>query len=357
MGPDSSLTHTGPLISVIVPVYNQQRRIKRCLASIIGQTYKNLEIIVVNDGSTDNSMGIIGRLAARDNRIKVLDQDNSGVAAARKNGYLQCAGEWCVFVDSDDYLLPDSIETLHSAAQEYNADITSGGVIRRIGPFVSKKASSGESQPYKVIRQPDLFSSYYVSFFGVNILPVTMYGKIIRKAIIDQALNHIDVFTTPPLHMGEDEAFNLLLFPYVQSYLCLADPVYVYRFGGLTSGYNRYVSELLDFSDFRIGLLDRYNYDKGYSPLFIEYVNILITQVKQGMESGTWNPCEAKEWLEKELESRCLMQRMRDYFKDHTDIPDKCRMALDRDVAGIVCLAESQLKKHRLRSLVKRMLK
>ena len=354
--PDQS-THTQALISVIIPVYNQQRHISRCLASIVSQTYKNLEIIVVNDGSTDGSARIINRFASNDHRVNVLYQDNAGVAIARKNGFSKSTGEWCVFVDSDDYLLPNSIETLHSAARKNDVDLACGRIIRRFGPFIKRSQSPKESDSVKVIRQPELFSSYYISFFGVNILPVTMYGKIIRKETIDQAMNKIDIFATPLLHMGEDEAFNLQLFPYLSSYLCLSAPVYVYRYGGVTSGYNRYISELLDFGDFRIGLLDHYGYDKGYSPLFVEYVNILITFIQQELTYGKMNVQEAKEWLSNELEGRYLVQRMRDFYSISADVPGKCRMVIQIELDSIVDLACKRIWHRPLLSMAKRILR
>lgn len=91
-------------ISVIVPIYNADRYLERCLSSIIGQTYKNLEIICVDDGSTDNSLAICNKYSLLDNRIKVIHKNNGGVTSARKAGMKIASGEWVGFVDSDDWL-------------------------------------------------------------------------------------------------------------------------------------------------------------------------------------------------------------------------------------------------------------
>ncbi|MDO4527300.1 MAG: glycosyltransferase [bacterium] len=99
-----------PLVSIIVPVYNTGPYLRTCLDSICGQTYSKLEIICVNDGSTDDSAAILSEYAAKDERIKVFSQKNAGLAAARNVG-LQCAtGEWIGGVDADDYIVPDTIE-------------------------------------------------------------------------------------------------------------------------------------------------------------------------------------------------------------------------------------------------------
>lgn len=344
-----------PLISVIVPVYNQQRYIGKCLRSIIGQTYGHLEIIVVNDGSSDDSLNIISHTVALDTRVKIINQENKGVAAARKAGYLCATGAWIVFVDSDDYLPSDSIESLYLIADSKGVDVVCGNCHRKLGPVLRYSNAFPSSMGMRAIEAPELFDSYYVSFFGINLFPVTVWGKLYRKSVIDRAMKEIDIFMATPLHRSEDEAFTMHLFPFLSSVYCLQKPIYVYRFGGITSG-NGFLSEMLDFGDYRIGFLDKYQYEKGYSPLFIEYVNILITLVHQGLESKMWNASEAEEWLAEELDNRYLMRRMQNYYLGKTVIPDKCQMVLSHDVDSIVSMAESRLKQQRLRFFLKKVL-
>lgn len=344
-----------PLVSVVVPVYNQERYVGKCLRSIIRQTHTRLEIIVVDDGSTDNSLKKVQRYADCDKRISVLSQVNGGVALARKNGYLRATGNWIVFVDSDDYLPADSIESLLSVACSKNVDIVCGDGRRKMGPVFKYMSTFPRNLGMRTITKPELFDSYYVSFFGINIFPVTVWGKIIRKSVIDRAMTDVDLFLTPPLHRAQDEAFSMQLLPFLSSYFCLEKPVYVYRFGGITTG-NKYLTELLDFGDYRIGLLDTFGYEKGYSPLFIEYVNILLTYIQQGLEFNSWDTSEAAKWLDKELEDRYLVQRMKAFFMDKTEVPMKCRMVINHDVAGLVRLAESNLRRQWLRSSLRKVL-
>lgn len=103
-----------PLISVIIPVYNTEKYLPDCINSIIRQSYQNLEIILVNDGSKDNSGRVCDEFASKDRRIGVIHQINQGVTKARANGVEYCAGEYLSFVDSDDYLREDAIETMYS---------------------------------------------------------------------------------------------------------------------------------------------------------------------------------------------------------------------------------------------------
>lgn len=112
------------LISVIVPVYNVEKYLERCLNSIINQTYKNLQIIVVDDGSTDSSGKICDQYKEKDERIQVIHKKNGGLSDARNQGLKIATGEYIGFVDSDDYIAQDMFETLYNAIEKYNADIS-----------------------------------------------------------------------------------------------------------------------------------------------------------------------------------------------------------------------------------------
>ena len=93
-----------PKISIIVPIYNKEQTIERCLKSLMEQTYKNIEIICINDGSTDSSFDKIQTLRLEDNRIKIYSQENEGVGYTRNRGIFLCSGEYLLFVDADDWL-------------------------------------------------------------------------------------------------------------------------------------------------------------------------------------------------------------------------------------------------------------
>lgn len=111
------------LISVILPVYNVGKFIGKCLASIISQSYTNMEIILVNDGSTDNSVEIINEYIDKDERIKLVNSENKGVSVARNIGLEKSQGDFIVFIDSDDYIAPDFMSYMLAIYKQTNADI------------------------------------------------------------------------------------------------------------------------------------------------------------------------------------------------------------------------------------------
>ncbi len=112
-----------PKVSVIIPVYNIEDAVGTCLRSVMGQTFRDLEIIVVNDGSTDNSLKVIREHAATDSRIVIVDKQNEGLAFARRSGVQAARGEFVQHLDGDDYLEPDAIEVLYAAAVAEGADM------------------------------------------------------------------------------------------------------------------------------------------------------------------------------------------------------------------------------------------
>ena len=122
-----------PLISVIIPVYGVEKYIAQCLESIINQTYKNLEIIVVNDGTKDRSAEIAKEYAAKDSRIKVYDFKNGGLSVARNRGLEIATGDYISYIDSDDWLDTKMYETLLEAAMKNDADMVKCGIIETNG--------------------------------------------------------------------------------------------------------------------------------------------------------------------------------------------------------------------------------
>ena len=110
-------------ISVIIPVYKVEPYIRKCLESVLSGTYKNLEVICVNDGSPDNCLQIMQKIAAEDDRLIVVDQNNQGVAAARNNGLSHVTGDYVAFVDSDDFVHPEYFSSMIRCMKKKNADV------------------------------------------------------------------------------------------------------------------------------------------------------------------------------------------------------------------------------------------
>ena len=134
----------GPLISVVVPIYNVSGYLRRCVDSICGQSYSNTEILLVNDGSTDDSLSVCEALAAEDRRIRIIDKKNGGLSSARNAGIAEAKGEFLLFIDADDYIHEDMIKRLYSLSVENDADIASCKFCKVYGEDCEVRSVSGQ---------------------------------------------------------------------------------------------------------------------------------------------------------------------------------------------------------------------
>lgn len=138
-----------PLISILIPVYNTGEDLVACLNSVVSQTYRNIEVIIIDDGSVDESPEICDRFAASDERVHVIHKPNAGVSAARNDALDAASGEYIYFMDSDDYNEPNTIERLYTMLTEYSADISVSGYCRELdGKVVETDVCGKERELY-----------------------------------------------------------------------------------------------------------------------------------------------------------------------------------------------------------------
>lgn len=210
------------VVSIIVPVYNVAAYLRECLDSLINQTYQKLEIILVNDGSTDESGVICDEYAQRDSRIQVIHQENKGISAARNAGLKRMREEYLAFVDSDDYVAPDYISYFVSVMeQEKDADM----VICR---FYNYRQSEGDAYvPIPCVSQPE---KRVMS--GQEILPrrfgkMKVYYTLPSNKIYKRAL--FDGIFFPEGRTAEDVWISLDLFCRCEKVICTDKLLYYYR--------------------------------------------------------------------------------------------------------------------------------
>ena len=169
------------LVSVIVPVYNPGERFERCVESIIGQTYSNLDIILVDDGSSDGSEKLCDEFAKKDSRITVIHQPNGGVSNARNNGLKVCKGDYVCFVDSDDYIENNMVSVAVSHIFEEGCQLVSFGYTKELPGGKIKEItmpSIYERANYKV------FDDYVCKGYSLQV-----WNKLIKKDIIIKYFN------------------------------------------------------------------------------------------------------------------------------------------------------------------------
>ena len=213
------------MISVIVPVYNAGRYLARCLSSIIAQTYRDIEIVLVNDCSTDSSLDICLRFKKQDKRVILIDKSkNEGVDKARFSGLNSSRGEYVVFVDSDDWLPVDSLECMYGLMNKYGCDVVKGGCQRYMRSFRFGNSTNVPEYVGHVISHDEFMDKYYVGLLGYNNFPANIWGTLYRRAIIAMAS-----ISPCGASFGEDLVFNLKVLPHASKIYCTNHIVYNYR--------------------------------------------------------------------------------------------------------------------------------
>lgn len=194
------------LISVIIPVYNTSEYLSKCLLSVINNSFKNLEIICINDGSTDNSLSVLEELSKKDNRIKIISIHNSGVSHARNVGLDYCTGDYIAFVDSDDEVHPDYFLVLFHFLKKLNADIVSCGFLREIG--LGKDKIDIDSIEYDCVSKDALLDDSSIKGH--------VWGKIYTRKSIGA------VRFDENIQISEDKVFNIELFSKKDSIMAIS---------------------------------------------------------------------------------------------------------------------------------------
>ncbi len=200
-------------VSVVVPVYNSEKYLEVCIKSIISQTYTNLDIILVNDGSDDCSGDICNKYAAIDSRITVVEQENKGAASARMYGTLKAKADFIVYVDSDDVIEQTYIQKMISENKDKKADIVIAQFISSNGDIYQDGLPCGRYIPKELI---DLSihgeKDFIHELFGF------MHAKLFRTQIALRTFNHIN----NGIELGEDQDFGFCYFCYCND-ICVID--------------------------------------------------------------------------------------------------------------------------------------
>ena len=239
-----------PLVSIILPVYNAQNHIARCIESIRAQTYRNFQLIILNDGSRDVSLPVCEMYCKVDSRILLVDKDNSGVSDTRNLGLRLAEGEYVQFVDSDDYLDPGYTASLVRAAEENRADLVIAPyhmVIPRPeapGRRLREKLSTllpGELQPAGALPEEEPPEVRTYNFLAPGVYdtdsfalhrmdkPASYYYSVLwNKLYRRDILTSREVLFVSTIHWAEDLVFNLQYIQYASRFVSIGTPGYYY---------------------------------------------------------------------------------------------------------------------------------
>ena len=224
-----------PAVSVIIPIYNTSRYLRSALDSVLGQSFHDIEIVCVEDGSEDNSREILLEYAAKDERIvTILVDSNRGLCQSRKTGILHSTGEYVMFLDSDDEYLPRTCARAYEEMISIGSDILQLGIKTITERNVPESARNGVeayiNSEDQVIKDSDLLKACFMEHrFGPQVVNKVYRGEIIRRAAKEIDPGHISY--------AEDWYLFCITAYYSRSFASISEPLYVYRLGsGMSTG-------------------------------------------------------------------------------------------------------------------------
>ncbi len=211
-----------PKVSIIVPIFNVEKYLKTCIDSLINQTYNNIEIILVNDGSPDNSASICKAYAEKDNRIIYIEQPNQGLSGARNTGIMNSTGDYILFVDSDDYIELDAIEILVETALKYDLEIVcSCGAYQHNSNGTIDIFKKIDILKNKICHGTEILCGYIKSGTNANVVWLYLYKmELIKNNFLyfEQGLLHEDSLWTPQVFLKAKRVYiiDYMFYHYVE---------------------------------------------------------------------------------------------------------------------------------------------
>lgn len=278
-------------ISVIVPIYNAEKYLNKCLESIIGQTYKNLEIILVDDGSSDNSPTICDAWAQIDSRIRVIHKKNGGVSSARNAGIDLAQGDYIGFVDADDWIEPNMYEVLINNAEKFSADKSSCGYV-----YYGQQTVCVPSESCTVLQNSDEMRLRIVGGRNNAVWCAIYSGSVVGNVRFNESLK-----------VAEDWLFNYQVCLKMSSEVIVDTPLYHYEDNIESAMHGIDEKKICD----RISVLEyiwnsEYNREKRLPQLADEYVPAFFYGADECIRENVYKEKWYKKKVKKELSGKLM---------------------------------------------------
>lgn len=321
------------MISIIVPVYNTQKYLRKCVLSVFSQTYKDFELILVNDCSTDQSLSLCKDFESKDRRVRVIDKkQNEGVDKARFSGLEEAIGESIFFLDSDDWLDDRALQLLNDRMTSCNCDIVVGGGKRYIGPFPISIGNTKQPEYVDtVICHDEFMQKYYLGYFGYNLFPVNIWGTLYKRSVIDAAC-----VQPCGVSFGEDLVFNMKVMPFANKIAVIGDAIYNYRVevGKKWKYENKWLKNARQVYRIKREHIKKYEVNEGHFFANIELINIVKTYINFAIDVRDVSRDKKISDLRSELE-HSEYEFLRELLDTRYKAQDFVGMFLNKDAEGI----------------------
>lgn len=335
-----------PLVSVIIPCYNLESKISKCLNSVINQSYSNIEIICINDASTDKTLDVLHSFASKDNRVNVIDlTKNAGAANARKVGINNSKGKYIAFIDGDDWIKKDYFEVLVKAC---DSDIVVCCYHQAAYKRISlRKCDTRPDLIGKRVADQELTDLHY-AFFGISIFPLYMCIKLYDKSLFDVTIPDFGVF------FQDDVLLNMHIFKNVKSIRFINYSGYYYRCGGGSDNRTQqYINDMKKVYAFKKSALEDngspfHGLNNAQNYILVELKNCLYIYIKHLIDK--YGDTVAHNQLLTELQDP-IYQDFKLFDGDFSDYAKQpmYQSVIEKDIPTVIALAKNEAVLNRSR--------
>jgi glycosyltransferase involved in cell wall biosynthesis len=244
-------------VSVVVPIYNAEKHLTKCIKSILNQSFEDFELILVNDGSHDKSLHICRKFEQKDRRVTVINKNNEGSIATRRRGIELSKSRYVMFVDADDWIDGSLIETLYREAIRNDSDVTVCNIYKVYSnsAVIKKKNQSTYFENDRIYEKENIKNELVVAYLHGHPFPASLFAKLYKKELLLNSGKYLEFIT----FFGDDLYYNLEIFLKAARVKVIDKPLYFYRTGGNTSKYMSFLfNDLISGYQIQKGVIEEY---------------------------------------------------------------------------------------------------
>lgn len=343
-------------VSVIVPIYNSQKYLDKCIKSILNQTYKKFELILVNDGSKDNSLSICNKYKSKDNRVIVIDKKNEGSIVARNIGIKASNSDYVMFIDSDDWIDKNTLQNAVDEMLKNNTDVVVFNMYKVIGAtgLIRKKNSDMYFKENKVYQDDEIRKKLVIAYFNGHPFPSSLCAKLYRKEYLLSSGKYLKYIN----FLGDDLFYNMEILLKVKKVSIINKYLYYYRAGGNTSKYMPHLFEDA-INGYKIqkkvlgGYYQDLPQDNGISIMLLNTMKTCLYNLFLSDLSEKKIREVIKNYLNtKEIIEACNNEGSKKYFKE-----EFIKAITENDIDYFYKFGEKQFKKKRIKRIIMKLSK
>lgn len=344
-------------ISIIVPIYNAGKKLNKCIESILNQTYKNIEVILVNDGSTDNSLKICEKYKSIDDRIILINKKNEGSIQARKTGIDNSSGDYIMFVDADDWVDNNIVFIMYDELKKYKCDIVVSNSYKVFSnrAFIKKSNNSHYFEEEKLYVEDEIKNELVEAYLYGHPFPASLFCKLYKRNLLIDSGKYLKKIN----FLGDDLFLNIEVFLKSTRVKIINKSLYYYRAGGFTSRYMPYYfDDIVNGYEIQKEVIDKYYGDKRqyeYNGISIMLLNSFKTSL-QNLMASNYSKDEILKYIKEYIENKSILESIENNGSK-TYFDKKYLYAIKSgDIEYLYELGESLHKKSGVKRVIKKLL-